>query len=507
MVGTKVLDNHYKKKKISIAFHPISEKFEVSNPAIKKDSQWIPNIATIFSAHFDSFSFVTDYCSKNNRTDMSAINKVINNLLAIKNINFGVIELSSHLDIERVTEIFIRINSKGVVLSQADFAMSKISSNENFGGNTIRKIIDYFCHFIQVPADYDKIAENDKDFFATPNADAIKWIVHEKEDIYEPSYDDVLRVAFTYKFTRGKLADLVSLLSGRDFLTRENKIEIEEESYNTLREGVLAFVNKTNFQRYIMIMQSAGIIDKSLIRSRSAVNFGYILYLALKEKHYPSELIEKVVRRWLVLSMLTGRYSGSPESNFDYDIKRFTKLDPLEYLRSVEEGVLSDAFWNNILIEKLNTALKSSPIFNAYLMAQIKNNAKGFLSEQIDIASLIKQRGDIHHIFPKNYLISCGLKSKNDYNQVANYVYMQSEINIKVKDRAPNSYMNIIKEQCSTKQTVYGGIVDFDILYNNLEQNCIPQSIFDMDISQYQDFLEQRRKLMATMIKNYYFSL
>jgi len=46
---------------------------------------------------------------------------------------------------ETVTEIFIRINSKGVVLSQADFAMSKIAANESYGGSTLRKCIDYFA--------------------------------------------------------------------------------------------------------------------------------------------------------------------------------------------------------------------------------------------------------------------------------------------------------------------------------------------------------------------------
>lgn len=54
--------------------------------------------------------------------------------------------------------------------------------------------------------------------------------------------------------------------------------------------------------------------------------------------------------------------------------------------------------------------------------------------------SLIDQRGDIHHIFPKKYLQKCGIKESGMYNQIANYVYTQSEINIKVKDQAPKEY-------------------------------------------------------------------
>ena len=507
LIGAKVLDSSYKKKSISIAFNPIEEKFEVTNSAIKKNPLWIENISVFFDTNFSSFGFVMDYCKKNNLDDMESINKVINKLIAIRNINFGVIELSSHLDIEKVTEIFIRINSKGVVLSQADFAMSKISSNDSFGGNTIRKIIDYFCHFLQVPADYDTIISNDTDFANSEYANQIKWIISEKEDIYEPNYSDVLRVAFTSKFKRGKLADLVSLLSGRNFETRTNEIEIEENSYNTLLAGVSSFVNKTNFERYLMILKSAGIIDKSLIRSQNAVNFGYALYLALKDMKIEAATIEKVVRRWTVLSMLTSRYSGSPESSFDYDIKRFTSLDPMEYLKSVEDGELSDAFWNNVLVSRLDTSVSNSPVFNIFVMAQIKSSARGFLSEQIDVKSLIEQRGDIHHIFPKNYLKLNGVNSKGDYNQIANYVYTQSEINIKIKDKAPNIYMSEMKQQCETKNSIYGGIVECEDLLANLKESCVPEDIFDMDVNNFKEFLEKRRLLMASKIRDYYFSL
>jgi hypothetical protein len=98
---------------------------------------------------------------------MSKISDIITRLKSIENNNRGVINLSHELDIEQVTDIFIRINSKGVVLPQADFAMSKISSNEKYGGNIIRKMIDYFCRFLQIPADYSEIKSNDAEFAQT----------------------------------------------------------------------------------------------------------------------------------------------------------------------------------------------------------------------------------------------------------------------------------------------------------------------------------------------------
>ena len=143
IVGSPVVMSNYQKKPIKIAFNPIEECFEVSNPAIEKNSAWIPNIAELYQPGFDSFNFVINYCAKNNLNsdaERSNINSVITKLQQIENNNIGVIELSHQLDITQVTEIFIRINSKGVVLSQSDFAMSKISADEKFGGNDIRKI-------------------------------------------------------------------------------------------------------------------------------------------------------------------------------------------------------------------------------------------------------------------------------------------------------------------------------------------------------------------------------
>lgn len=511
IVGQEVVGADYKKHRIQIAFDPQEEKFDVINPAILKDIRYISDISEVFDSGFNSYSFVTDYCQKNAITDsagMARISDIITRLKSIENNNLGVINLSHQLDIEQVTDIFIRINSKGVVLSQADFAMSKISSNEEFGGNITRKTIDYFCHFLQAPAHYGEIKSNDTDFAARPEFKKIEWIVNENEDIYEPDYSDILRVAFTYKFTRGRLSDLVSLLSGRDFEARDFKIEIAEASFRDLHDGVMEVVNKTNFQRYIMILKSIGVEKASLVRSQNVLNFGYILYLTLRTRGIEPSSIERIVRRWIVLTILTGRYSGSPESAFDYDVKRFsTYKNPLDYLEQTEAGELSDAFWNIVLVDRLNTAVASSPYFNVYLMSQVKNHDKGFLSEHIEVKAMLEERGDIHHLFPKKYLTKNGISSKGMYNQIANYAYLQSEINIKISDAAPREYMSVVLNQCKTGSPVYGGITDMQTLKENLLENSIPDGFEHMEIDDYPAFLEQRRRLMAQKIRKYYESL
>lgn len=506
IAGKDVVNQQYKKVRIKISFNPIDEKFEVFNPAIEKDSKYINDISEVFKPDFNSFNFAVKYGELNN-VNPADVSNTITKLTAIKNNSIGVIDLDSDLDIETVTDIFIRINSKGTVLSQADFAMSKISSNEKYGGDVIRKTIDYFCHLNQRPMDLEAIKENDKEFAKLDEFNKIKWIVNNADDIYSPAYTDILRVAFTSQFYRGKLSDLVNLLSGRNFETRDYEEEIAEESYRKLNEGVLKFVNKTNYDRYMMILNSAGIIDSSLIRSDNALNFGYALFILLRDKAVDSNKIETIVRKWIVLSVLTGRYSGSPESMFDYDIKRFNLNDPEGYLKSVELGQLSEAYWDHILPERLNTSVSSSPYFKLYLMAQVHSHDKGFLSKDISIEALIANRGDIHHLFPKKYLQNNGHNLRNDYNQIANYVMTQSEINIRIKDDAPNVYMKKVLDQIDNQDPYIGAITTKEGLEESFKQNCIPEEFVNYTVDHYFDFLHKRRYLMAQKIKEYYFSL
>ena len=508
IVGEKVVNADYSKKRIIIAFNPQTKSFEVANPSINKDLRWISDISEIFKQEFNIWNFVSNYCQENNLPGQeSLINGNVSQLLKITDINLGEIVLSEELSIEDVTEIFIRINSQGVSLSQADFAMSVISADDRYGGNSIRKLIDLFCKFMSQPSDYDAIIENDKDFAVSLDHNRIKWVIKSHDNIYTPDYKDVMRVAFTYAFRRGKMAGLVSLLSGRDFQTRKILETIAEDSFNKLREGVETFVNENNFKKYIMIVRSSGIIDPSFVKSKNVLNFGYALYLSLRNLKIEQAKIENVVRRWIVLSILTGRYSTSPETAFDADIKDFTERDPLKFLEDTEAGKLSDAFWNIVLPKNLNTSVASSPYLSVYLMAQIKRNAHGFLSSEIDVKSLIDGNGQIHHVFPKKYLKRNGFEAIKDYNQIANYAYTQSEINIAIKDTAPCVYMEKMRLQVSGQENFYGGISTQNDLEKNLAENCIPPEFMSMNAGNYLEFLDKRRHLMAQYIRDYYESL
>lgn len=508
VLGESIIDKEYKEQKVKISFHPIKEEFATLTPAIQRDHSWIPDISELMGKGSGLFSSVKAYCEKNPDVDREVVEKNIERLLDIKNKQIGFIELDANLDIETVTEIFIRINSEGVVLSQADFAMSKIASydaEDNFGVN-LRKCIDYFCHLAKEPKFFKQIGENDQDFAKTVYYQKIGWLKNENDDLYDPNYSDVLRVSFTKEFERGKMSELVSLLSGRNFETRVFEQEIMDKSFQRLSSSVLDFVNETHYKRFVMIIKSSGFIDQDLISSQNTLNFAYILYLKLRDEGMDDAMIARYVQRWFIMSILTGRYSGSPESRFDFDIKNISKLGVEKHLNSIEAAELSEAFWSVGLVENLNRSIISSPFLSVFLAAQVKSNDKGFLSNDITVGNLISHRGDIHHIFPKEYLKK-KYSSRGDYNQIANFVYAQAEINIRIGKKSPDDYMKEVLNQCKGGKLKYGSIADVKELHENLRDHCIPKNIFEMDIDSYEEFLGERRKMMAEKIKKYYLSL
>lgn len=515
IAGKEVLDEDFNKDRIKIAFNPIAtdetKRFAVQDASHLKDKRWIPDISVIFKNTFDPFDFAIEYCSVNEGIKPNEINKAITRLKGIENRQIGVIELDHTLDIDEVTEIFIRINSKGTALSQSDFVMSKMAADGDYenghGGSLMRKAIDYFCH-LSVKPDFYPYITHDEEFQNSKYAEKIKWLAKDYDDIFDPDYGDMLRVSFMHQFRRGKLADLVSLLSGRDFETKEYRDDIVEASYKKLDEGILNFINQYNFAQFIMAIKGAGFTSNKLLNSKMTLDFAYTLYLILlDDASIPNAQIKRYVQKWFVLSTLTSRYIGSPETVMDRDMRSIGEKGFINFLDEVEASALSETFWDVTLPQNLESSSVNSPAFNTFLAAQINLNCNSMLMNGTKVSDLIGISGDVHHIFPRAYLKANGVEAKTKYNQVANYIYLDTQVNKAISDDAPCKYFSKVKEQCATKNIEIGNISDETMLATNLTENCIPQNIFDMTVGNYDNFLIERRKLMAKLIERYYKNL
>ena len=505
--GLSVVDKKYKKRRIAISFNPLTEEFRTRTSSTERGKEWVSDIAEVMVNGYDTLTFVDEYVAKNPGTTRQEINTRLNRLIQIKNKQIGEIQLSPSLDINIVNEIFVRINASGVNLSNADFAMSKIAVYEKDPGDEVgmrlRKFIDYFAHLSAAPDQFKDIAQNDTEFAKTDYFAKITWLKNETDDLYDPTYNDIIRVVGLTQFARGKLGDMVSLLSGRNFETRQDEKEIADLSFQKLEKGLYQFTNENKFKQFVQnILRGSGYDEPNMLIARNAVNYAYAMYLRLLDIGENHADANSLVRRLLAISLMTGRHSGSFETQFEQDIKRIQSAgDMAKFVATLEEQELSDVFWNSTLVDEFDKPTTNNPFWHMFIAAQNKLLKQSFLSKNNIARDLATD--DIHHIFPKNYLVKHGY-DKSKYNRIANFVHLRNDINISVSDLAPREYLGDI---LSGNNNHHSDIVNEAEMINNFEDNAIPKILLQAEVDDYDEFLRQRQVLMAEMVREYYKTL
>lgn len=491
--GEKVVSQQYITKRIKISFKPSTGEFNTLNSAIEKDPLWINDISDIFKSDFNSYSYVTDNAKKLGMApeDLGA---TLQKLLAIRQSEIGDIKLGYNLSIGAVTDIFNRINSKGVSLSSADLAMSRLSADTIHGGNNLRKQIEYFVQLLNDPNLLENIVKFDSDFANTKEFDQIKWIASEVNPIYKPRYADILHLILATSFKRGKLSDMVSLISGRDFEARNYSEEGMKANYEKMQAGATLVFNKSNFQRYLMILRDMGMRNSGKLGlvGHGVFNFGYILFLYLhRSTNLSQEKIASYLKRWIIMSALTGRYSGSSETITESDLKMISRdANPINVLDDILDREMNDSFWNGTLPNMLRVQSTQASSWRIFQMSQIYGKDTAWLAKDTSTETVMLEEGNIHHIFPQAYLRKNGF-SKGDINQIANYVWVTQPKNLEISDKAPKDYLSD------------ENIIEFMSETNNRE-NAIPEEIVEYDFHNYSDFLNQRRHLMAKKMREFY---
>lgn len=491
--GEKVVSQQYITKRIKISFKPSTGEFNTLNSAIEKDPLWINDISDIFKSDFNSYSYVTDNAKKLGMApeDLGA---TLQKLLAIRQSEIGDIKLGYNLSIGAVTDIFNRINSKGVSLSSADLAMSRLSADTIHGGNNLRKQIEYFVQLLNDPNLLENIVKFDSDFANTKEFDQIKWIASEVNPIYKPRYADILHLILATSFKRGKLSDMVSLISGRDFEARNYSEEGMKANYEKIQAGATLVFNKSNFQRYLMILRDMGMRNSGKLGlvGHGVFNFGYILFLYLhRSTNLSQEKIASYLKRWIIMSALTGRYSGSSETITESDLKMISRdANPITVLDDILDREMNDSFWNGTLPNMLRVQSTQASSWRIFQMSQIYGKDTAWLAKDTSTETVMLEEGNIHHIFPQAYLRKNGF-SKGDINQIANYVWVTQPKNLEISDKAPKDYLSD------------ENIIEFMSETNNRE-NAIPEEIVEYDFHNYSDFLNQRRHLMAKKMREFY---
>lgn len=480
MKAVPVITKNFKSQRIKIAFHPLSEKFEVSNAAIEKDAEWIPDISILWQPDTKPHAFKRKFLEKlGKRRPLTAeeediIHERIDRLIKLEEYPLTALEISSSVDEDKVSEIFVRINSKGEALNQANFILTLMSVFWDEG----RKELEEFCRRSKAPS---------------PGGSPSPF-----NHYLRPNPEQLLRVSVALGFRRARLEHVYSLLRGKNLETRQFSDEQRVKQFALLQEAQVYALDLQNWHEFFKVLKRAGYPSDQLISSQMAVLYTYALWL-IGKRDFKVDLyrLREVMARWFFMATLTGRYTGSPEARFEQDMALLRGANRADdFVRILDEqisAVLTKDYWEVTLPNELETAAARNTAQFAYYAALCLLEARVLyskmkVSELLDPTTKAKKTAlERHHLFPRKYLQRIGVREKRLINQVANYALVEWSDNIKISDRAPRDYVPELEKRFAS-----------DELQQMYDWHGLPSNWYELD---YEDFLKERRRRIALIIK------
>jgi hypothetical protein len=479
MTGRPVMDDNFRERRIQIGFHPIQGAFSVADATLDRNPEWLPDVSRIFTESLGALSVVREYLGrlKEAREIAPGLERVIETnierLVNLRNLPVNVLEIGVEANEEEVAEIFVRINSKGQNLRQADFILTLLAVFWEEG----REQLEAFardCH--------------------RPSADGSASPFNHK---LRPGPDDLVRVAVAVGHRRARLSAAYQVLRGKDPRTGEVTAEAREKNLAQLEEAQNYVLKVQNWHEFLKVLSNAGYRHKRIIQSSVTALNAYALFLIGRETlKVPLADLRRIIGRWFVMSAITSRYvGGSSETAMEEDLARLRGISTAEGFASALEDAMNKELTNDFWEVTLPSRLESSSLrsLSPFFAAQSVIGAKALYSN-LSVAELLdpsqsstKEDLEIHHLFPKGWLKSNGYGSARDYNQIANLSLLEWSANIEVSDEDPSVYAPRLEQRLIAD--------DLETCY---ETHALPSAWFEMD---YEDFLAERRLRIAKVIR------
>ena len=484
--GVAVLRNNYEREHIRIAFNPLKDEFMVPDASTPKDPAWLPDISVIWMPGADLFSIVPDYLARYRAArgedslspeDEAHIKSALNKLHSLPGTySFTVLQLVPDMTEEEVSQVFVRVNSMGKRLNQADFILTLMSVYWDTGRHEL-----------------ERFARESR----TPPASGAKVPFNFQ---FRPEPDHLLRVGVALAFRRARLQSVYAVLRGKDMETDAFSPARRDEQFAKLQQAQAKVLNLTDWFAYLTCLTQAGYRREDLLISNMVAVYVYAFFLIGKHDFGVAQSeLRKVIARWFFASALTARYSTSPESVMEKDMAALRDISTAQEFVAYLEGqmtlILTQDYWNITLPGNMATSAARSPELAAYFAALNLLDARVLFSK-VKISGLMepglqprKALLDRHHLFPKGFLKNLGITAVRQTNQIANMALLEWPQNINIKDDAPSDYVSRIMQ---------GG------QFTDEEQRCfahwhaLPEGWEHMN---YDAFLPKRRQLMAHVIR------
>lgn len=476
--GIPVLNEDYAEQRISIAFRPKDRAFEVTDAAVRKDPEWISDISALWSGQTTRNRFVKDFINnlRNSRNvdekEEDDLVEAIDRLYDVQNYPFTAMELSATVSEEQVSDVFVRINSKGVELNQADFILTLMSVFWDDG----RKELEDFCRKARNPSIKDASSYN---------------------HFIEPDPDQLLRIAVGLGFRRARLKYAYSILRGKDLETEQFSDELRVKQFDVLKDAQSYTLDLQNWHEFMKTLVRAGYRSGKMITSEMSLLYSYTMFL-IGKRDFKLDIyqLRNLIARWFFMTSITGRYTSSPESAMEMDLSALRSIktaeDFIKTLDKIINDTLTEDFWNITLPNDLEAASVRSPSLFAYfatlnlLDAQVLFS-KMKISELLDpLVRAKKAPLEVHHLFPKNYLHKTGITETIKTNQIGNYALLEWPDNIDISDLSPAEYLPKYFPRLSKEMQYWHALPDG---WENMK---------------YEDFLVMRRKHIAKVTRDGY---
>lgn len=477
--GQEVIRENYEKTKIVIAFNPLDNKFEVPDAAIRKNPRYYQNISDLWKPNINIFKVILDFVSNLRKhievTDELEV-KIQEAFMRLKNLEnypFSVLELSQEINEEQVADVFVRINSEGKTLNQADFILTLMSVFWDEG----RTNLENFCREARIPSKTQ----------ATP----FNYLI-------VPKPEQMLRAAVGLAFRRARLQYIYSILRGKDLDTGSFSEERREQQFDKLKTAQAHALDIQNWHEFIKALKQAGYNNESFISSNNNILYSYVFFL-IGRIDYKVDLftLKQLIAKWFFMCSITGRYTGSPETAMEMDLARFrtveTADDFVNEINTIINSQLTSDFWNVTLPMDLATSSFRSPSLFAYYASLNIHNALGLFSK-LQVKELLesglranKSALERHHLFPKAWLMRNGITEQRDYNQIANFALVEWSDNIAISDKEPKIYLPYYEKRFDTEE-----------MSRMRYWHALPENWEHLD---YREFLTHRRKRIAKVVE------
>lgn len=485
MTGAPIVRADYTEGRIRIAFRPVDATFAVTDVAIERDPEFITDISRIWipgERKNEVRAFLKRLNGKRELTEpeKDALEESIDRVHDLRDYPFKAVELGSTVDEEQVAEVFVRINSEGVTLNQADFILTLMSVFWEKG----RRELEEFARGCKTPT--------------KSTASPFNWYI-------EPSPAQMLRVSVGLAFRRAVLKHVYTLLRGKDIDTGKVDPGKRDAQFMILQKAHDKVLDLTNWHEFLQCLERAGYRGSKMISSDSTLLFSYALWLIGRVDHnVPLDRLREVIARWFFMAHMTGRYSGAFESRFEQDASRFRDLETgdadgfVAILSKVIDDTLTPDYWAITLPNDLATSASKSPALLAYIAALNILDADALLSTEkvrarLDPVVTAKKGIERHHLFPKAYLKNhLGITDGKEVNQIANMALVVWSDNISISDEAPAKYW--------PQQVAKKGLAA-ELLARQEYLHALPEGWRSME---FQVFLAHRRTMMGQVVKEAY---